>query len=365
MPLPGLWPPPNRSTPPPGRGPPAASPPGPFAPTHILTSQDFSWLQNGQVNCVSSVPVTFFLGGGFRLDLRRPMAAGTATDPVTGRGPGGRSSSRHPASRSHRGRGPDLQWATTGASSTARPPYPPAVPPGLPQPGPRSTPPAVFPGPSPRPTCRPVPLRSRRDSPCDGHFRRGATEAAPAPPPPGATSARPAPIGRPTRVPSQPAVAPPPPAIGGETRLFWGGRGNSSVQSPLLGAHWGPVEAGARGFYSASGVPEVRGHRGPALCPQVKGHEGSGPIPVPPRGPRAPRGPGAAGCPCRVPHGLGTQGSLMGVPPMPGAGGATRCPLASPAVSGPGALQGPGVLQGPGTAGVRCWGSWGSQVTGG
>lgn len=49
-------------------------------PAHILTSQDFSWLQKGQVNCVSSVPVTFFLGGGFRLDLRRPMAAGTGAD---------------------------------------------------------------------------------------------------------------------------------------------------------------------------------------------------------------------------------------------------------------------------------------------
>lgn len=48
--------------------------PLPPRPAHIFTSQDFSWLQNGHVNCVSSVPVTFFLGGGFRLDLRRPMA---------------------------------------------------------------------------------------------------------------------------------------------------------------------------------------------------------------------------------------------------------------------------------------------------
>lgn len=50
------------------------APPSPPRPAHIFTSQDFSWLQNGHVNCVSSVPVTFFLGGGFRLDLRRPMA---------------------------------------------------------------------------------------------------------------------------------------------------------------------------------------------------------------------------------------------------------------------------------------------------
>lgn len=45
----------------------------PAPPTHIFTSQDFSWLQKGQVNWVSRVPVIFFLGGGFRLDLRRPM----------------------------------------------------------------------------------------------------------------------------------------------------------------------------------------------------------------------------------------------------------------------------------------------------
>lgn len=44
-------------------------------PTHIFTSHDFSWLQKGQVNCVSRVPVIFFLGGGFRLDFLRPMAA--------------------------------------------------------------------------------------------------------------------------------------------------------------------------------------------------------------------------------------------------------------------------------------------------
>lgn len=60
-------------------------PPSRPGPAHIFTSQDFSWLQNGQVNWVSSVPVTFFLGGGFRLDLRRPMA-GKGNLGVGGRG---------------------------------------------------------------------------------------------------------------------------------------------------------------------------------------------------------------------------------------------------------------------------------------
>lgn len=41
--------------------------------THILTSQDFSWLQKGHVNWVSRSPVIFFLGGAFLLDLRRPI----------------------------------------------------------------------------------------------------------------------------------------------------------------------------------------------------------------------------------------------------------------------------------------------------
>lgn len=48
-------------------------------PTHIFTSQDFSWLQKGQVNWVSKVPVIFFLGGGFRLDFLRPMSVGGQT----------------------------------------------------------------------------------------------------------------------------------------------------------------------------------------------------------------------------------------------------------------------------------------------
>lgn len=39
----------------------------------ILTSHDFSWLQNGQVNWESRSPVIFFLGGGFLFDLRRPI----------------------------------------------------------------------------------------------------------------------------------------------------------------------------------------------------------------------------------------------------------------------------------------------------
>lgn len=40
---------------------------------YILTSQDFSWLQNGQVNWVSKLPVIFFLGGGFLFVFLRPM----------------------------------------------------------------------------------------------------------------------------------------------------------------------------------------------------------------------------------------------------------------------------------------------------
>lgn len=50
-----------------------------LSPTHIFTSQDFSWLQKGQVNWVSKVPVIFFLGGGFRLDFLRPMSVGGQT----------------------------------------------------------------------------------------------------------------------------------------------------------------------------------------------------------------------------------------------------------------------------------------------
>lgn len=46
-----------------------------FRARSIFTSQDFSWLQKGQVNWVSRVPVIFFFGGGFRLDFLRPITA--------------------------------------------------------------------------------------------------------------------------------------------------------------------------------------------------------------------------------------------------------------------------------------------------
>ena len=42
---------------------------------YILTSQDFSWLQKGQVNSVSRLPVIFFLGGGFLLLFLRPIVS--------------------------------------------------------------------------------------------------------------------------------------------------------------------------------------------------------------------------------------------------------------------------------------------------
>ena len=38
----------------------------------MVTSQDFSWLQNGQLNCLSSGSL-FFLGSAFRLDLLLPI----------------------------------------------------------------------------------------------------------------------------------------------------------------------------------------------------------------------------------------------------------------------------------------------------
>lgn len=57
----------------------------PRPPTHIFTSQDFSWLQKGQVNWVSRVPVIFFFGGGFRFDFLRPISAAGRT--CGGRGP--------------------------------------------------------------------------------------------------------------------------------------------------------------------------------------------------------------------------------------------------------------------------------------
>ena len=45
-----------------------------FISAHILTSHDFSWLQNGHVNSVSRAPVIFFFGGAFLFDFLRPIA---------------------------------------------------------------------------------------------------------------------------------------------------------------------------------------------------------------------------------------------------------------------------------------------------
>lgn len=42
----------------------------------ILTSQDFSWLQNGQLNCVSRGSMAFLFAGGFLLLFLRPIALG-------------------------------------------------------------------------------------------------------------------------------------------------------------------------------------------------------------------------------------------------------------------------------------------------
>lgn len=50
-------------------------PPLSFLLTYILTSQDFSWLQNGQVNCVSRFPVIFFLGAVFSWTFCGPFTA--------------------------------------------------------------------------------------------------------------------------------------------------------------------------------------------------------------------------------------------------------------------------------------------------
>lgn len=41
--------------------------------TYIFTSHDFSWLQNGQLNCVSSGIIAFRFGGGLFFALRRPI----------------------------------------------------------------------------------------------------------------------------------------------------------------------------------------------------------------------------------------------------------------------------------------------------
>lgn len=41
--------------------------------THIFTSHDFSWLQNGQLNWMSSGSMFLRFGGGFLFALRRPI----------------------------------------------------------------------------------------------------------------------------------------------------------------------------------------------------------------------------------------------------------------------------------------------------
>ena len=48
---------------------------GQLGETYMSTSQDFSWLQKGQLNMVSSGSMFFLRGGGFLLDLRRPMVS--------------------------------------------------------------------------------------------------------------------------------------------------------------------------------------------------------------------------------------------------------------------------------------------------
>lgn len=41
--------------------------------TYIFTSQTCSWLQNGQLNCVSRGTIGFTFGGGFLFDFRLPI----------------------------------------------------------------------------------------------------------------------------------------------------------------------------------------------------------------------------------------------------------------------------------------------------
>lgn len=41
--------------------------------TYIFTSHEFSWLQNGQLNCWSNGSIAFLLGGGFLLDFLLPI----------------------------------------------------------------------------------------------------------------------------------------------------------------------------------------------------------------------------------------------------------------------------------------------------
>lgn len=41
--------------------------------TYIRTSQLFSWLQKGQLNCVSKGSIALLFGGGFLFDFLRPI----------------------------------------------------------------------------------------------------------------------------------------------------------------------------------------------------------------------------------------------------------------------------------------------------
>ena len=50
----------------------------------ILTSQLFSWLQNGQLKSVSSGSVARFFGGGFRFDLRLPISLSASSTSISG-----------------------------------------------------------------------------------------------------------------------------------------------------------------------------------------------------------------------------------------------------------------------------------------
>ena len=41
--------------------------------TYMVTSHDFSWLQNGQLNCLSSGTIAFLFGGGFDFFFLLPI----------------------------------------------------------------------------------------------------------------------------------------------------------------------------------------------------------------------------------------------------------------------------------------------------
>lgn len=48
--------------------------------TNNLTSQDFSWLQKGQLNITSRGSIVFLLGGGLDAFLRRPISICVSID---------------------------------------------------------------------------------------------------------------------------------------------------------------------------------------------------------------------------------------------------------------------------------------------